>query len=110
VPAAIAFLAGARQGKFWELHDLLFEHQEDLSDNTLDECAKKVGLDMKKFAADEKDPAIIDRLRAEKTEGMKCGIKKSPGILVNGKPYYGVKTEVELRDRIEEELYLLSLK
>lgn len=110
VPAAVAFLAGARQGKFWELHDLLFEHQEDLSDKAFDECAKKLGLDMKRFAADRKDPAIIDRLRDEKTEGMKCGIKKSPGILVNGKPYYGVKTEVELRDRIEEELYLLSLK
>ncbi len=109
VPAALAFLAAARQGKFWEMHDLLFEYQEDLSEEAFALCAAKLGLDPAQFDSDQANQELIDRLRAEKTEGLKCGIKKSPGVLVNGKTYYGVKTAVELRDRIEEEIYLLSL-
>ena len=109
VPAALAFLAAGRQGKFWEMHDILFRHQEDLSEEAFESCAAQLGLDKGQFTADRENKELIDRLRAEKTEGMKCGIKKSPGILVNGKPYYGVKTAVELLDRIEEELYLVGL-
>jgi len=110
VPAAIAFLAGAKQDKFWEMQDILFVHQEDLSDEAFESCAAELGLDMAQFTADLSDEALIDRLRAEKREGLACGVKKSPGILINGKPYYGVKTAVELRDRIDEELYLLTLQ
>ncbi len=110
VPAALAYLAALRQDAGWKMHDLLFDHQEDLSDEVLEKCAESAGLDLAKYRADIADKALIDRLRAEKTEGMKCGIKKSPGILINGKTYFGVKTAVELRDRIEEELYLLGKK
>ena len=49
------------------------------------------------------------RLRAEKMEGLRFGVKKTPGILVNGKFYRGVRTWEELRDRLEEELDLIGL-
>ena len=110
VPAALAYLAAVEQGKGWEMHDLLFQHNDDLSDAVFEECAAEIGLDLERFRADMADKALIDRLRAEKTEGMKAGIKKSPGVMINGKRYFGVKTPVELQDRIEEEIYLLGLE
>ncbi len=108
VPAALAFLAATKQGKEWEMHDLLFENQDDLTHESFVARAKKLGLDVAKFEADMKDAALVSRLRAEKIEGMGCGVKKSPGVLINGKPYLGLKTETELRDRIQEELRLIA--
>jgi protein-disulfide isomerase len=109
VPAALALLAADRQGKFWEMHDLLYEKEKDeLCDETYESCAESIGLDLDKFRADMKDPDLIKRLRAEKTEGIKCGVEKTPGLLFNGKPYGGVKTPLELLDRIEEEMDLLD--
>ena len=110
VPSALAFLAAERQGKEWAMHDLLFANRDDLSHKALVARAKELGLDVVQFEEDMKSKVLIDRLRAEKIEGMGCGVKKSPGVLINGKPYLGLKTEVELRDRIEEELDLLSSK
>jgi len=109
VPSALALLAADRQGKFWEMHDLLYADGDDLSDAYLEQCAASLGLDAAKFQADRKDKSLIDRLRAEKVEGQKLGVKKTPGILVNGKFYRGVRTWEELFDRIEEEFDLLDL-
>lgn len=108
VPSALAFLAAANQGNEWEMHDLLFESQDDLSHESLVGCAETLGLDVAKFEADMKDAALVRRLRSEKIEGMGCGVKKSPGVFINGKPYLGLKTEAELRDRIQEELRLIK--
>ncbi|NNE07846.1 MAG: thioredoxin domain-containing protein, partial [Gemmatimonadetes bacterium] len=89
VPAALAFLAASKQGREWEMHDLMFENKDDLTHESFVAHAKKLGLDVAKFEADMKDKALVSRLRAEKIEGMGCGIKKSPGVLINGKPYLG---------------------
>ncbi len=50
--AALAAMAAHRQGKFWEMHDALFAHREDLSRNALPGIAGAAGLDMKRFNAD----------------------------------------------------------
>ncbi|MBM3321065.1 MAG: thioredoxin domain-containing protein [Candidatus Eisenbacteria bacterium] len=110
VPAARALLAAEKQGKFWEMHDFLFANDKDLSDAAIEAGAKKVGLDLARFRADQEDPSVVERLRAEKMEGIRFGVKKTPGILVNGKPYRGVRTWEELFDRIEEERDLLDVK
>jgi protein-disulfide isomerase len=108
VPAATALLAAEKQGKPWEMHDRLFAGGDDLSEAFFETCAKEIGLDLARFQADRKEKAVLDRLRAEKMEGIQFGVEKTPGILVNGKFYRGVRTWEELRDRIDEELDLLG--
>jgi protein-disulfide isomerase len=49
--ASKATIAADKQGKFWEMHDLLFEKQSELQTANLDDYAKKIGLDMKRFKA-----------------------------------------------------------
>ncbi|MFH1679896.1 MAG: DsbA family protein [Candidatus Eisenbacteria bacterium] len=110
LPAALALLAAGKQGKFWEMHDLLFSNDDDLGDAYLESCAAKLGLDVARFRADQKEKSLIDRLRTEKMEGIQFGVTKTPGILVNGKLYRGVRTWEELYDRIEEERDLLGKK
>lgn len=110
IPAAIAYLAAERQGLGWEMYDALFAHAGELSDSALASCAAKVGADLDQYRADLQLGELRDRIKQEKTEGVRCGFTKVPGILVNGKPYLGIKTKPELRDRIEEELEIVSQK
>ena len=108
VPAALALLAAGRQGKFWEMNDLLFAKEENLCDDTYTTCAATLGLDVERFKGDMKNPELLARLREEKMEAIRYGVESTPGILVNGKFYRGVKTSDELIDRIEEEKDLLA--
>lgn len=108
IPAALAYLAADRQGLGWEMINMLFEHGADLSDEALDACAATVGLDLERYRADLQSEELLARVRAEKREGVSFGISTTPGILVNGKLYRGIKTRVELLDRIEEELWILA--
>lgn len=108
IPAALAHLAAERQGKGWEMHDLLFAHAPDLSDAVLDSCATELGLDMARYHADIGSKELLERVREEKMQGISFGIHKTPGILVNGKLYHGIGTKVELRDRIDEEAGIVA--
>jgi protein-disulfide isomerase len=108
VPAALAYLAAERQGLGWEMNDMLFERGGDLSDTALEACAATVGLDLEMYRSDIQSPELLQQIRAEKTQGVSCGIQSTPGILVNGKRYRGIKTQTELLDRIEEELWILA--
>ncbi len=108
VPAALAVLAAERQGKFWEMHDLLYEEDQNLGETYFESCASKLGLDLARFRSDQKEKGLLDRLRAEKMEGIQFGVEKTPGILVNGKFYRGVRTWEELLDRLEEEGDLIA--
>ena len=108
VPAALMLLAADRQGRFWEMVDHLYAHDDDLGDEAYSECAAALGLDEAKLAADRKDKELIGRLRAEKTEALHFGVRNTPGIFINGKRYLGVKTAEELYDRIDEELEMVA--
>lgn len=108
VPLATALVAADNQGKYWEMLDLLYSKAPHQTEDMVKDMAKSLGLDMAKFAADRKAKATMDRIRAEKMEGIKMGMKGTPGIFINGKYYAGLKTHDELRDRIEEELDIIN--
>ncbi|HEU4366488.1 MAG TPA: thioredoxin domain-containing protein [Candidatus Krumholzibacteria bacterium] len=108
IPSALAYLAAERQGLGWEMNEALFRHEGTLSDEALEACAAAAGLDLEQYRADLQSGESMERIRAEKAEGVSFGIRSAPGILVNGKPYSGIKTKVELLDRIEEEFYILT--
>jgi len=84
-PAAIAALAANKQGKFWELHDQLYENYNRLSDQKIREIAQQVGLDMEKFDQDMKDPELKAIVERDFQEGAKAGVRGIPTIFVNGR-------------------------
>jgi protein-disulfide isomerase len=89
-PSAIAAEAAGKQGKFWEMHDLIFQHQTDW-ENAADPSsiytgyAKTLGLSLDKFATDSADPALRTKIEASLKEGEKAGIDATPTFFVNGK-------------------------
>ena len=84
-PAAIASVAAHEQGKFWAMHDLIFENQGALEDADLRRYAQRAGLDMAKFDASysaRKGEALVD---ADRSEGEKLDIGGTPAVYVNGR-------------------------
>jgi protein-disulfide isomerase len=85
--AAIATEAAAVQGKFWEMHDAVFEHQRDLSDAALIKCAQKTGLDISKFKSDFDKQEIQDKVQSDLESGVRSGVNGTPSFFINGKKY-----------------------
>jgi protein-disulfide isomerase len=84
-PAAIAALAANKQGKFWELHDQLYENYNRLSEQKIREIAQQVGLDMEKFDKDMNDPKLKAMVERDFQEGARAGVRGIPTIFVNGR-------------------------
>lgn len=87
MPAARAAVAAGNQGKFWEMHDMLFEHQRALEDEDLDRYAQQIGLDMERFHADLRSPETQRRIEADREVGRNVGVQGTPTIFVNGRRF-----------------------
>ncbi len=90
-PAACAAEAAGLQGAFWPMHDALFADQGRLEDPHLWERAERLGLDLARFEADRRDPAVADRIRADFRGGVRAGVPTTPtlfhaGVLHAGRP------------------------
>lgn len=85
MPAALAALAAHRQGKFWEMHDKIFENLQGLSEEKLSEFAKGLGLDMDKFAKDSADPQLRQKVQQDTQSGLQAEVRGTPTIYVNGR-------------------------
>ena len=83
--AAIATVAAMEQGKFWEMHDIVFENQMALEDTDIRKYAQKIGLDMGKFDAAYKVKKGQDLVEADRVEGEKLEISGTPAVFVNGR-------------------------
>jgi protein-disulfide isomerase len=85
LPAAeVAEIAGA-QGKFWPVHDLLFEHQLQLKPNDLRRYAEMAQLDMARYAAELDDHIYLQRIREHEQSGRRSGVRATPSFFVNGR-------------------------
>jgi len=93
-------------GKFWLFHDVMYRNFEKHSDSDMAGYAKSLGLDWARMKEIAGAKETKKRVAKSKREGLKLGVKSTPTLYVNGKLYHGEKTEVELVDRIEEELML----
>ena len=87
--AAEAAEAAGAQGKFWEMHDYLFEHQRALMDRKLTEYAAAVGLDVERFDRDMADQVHTDRVRADFMSGVRSGVNGTPTFFINGYRHNG---------------------
>jgi protein-disulfide isomerase len=88
-PAACAAEAAARQGAFWEMHDALFADQGRLEDPHLWARAERLGLDLPRFEADRRDPAVAARITAEFRAGVRAGVPTTPTLFHDGERYAG---------------------
>ena len=87
--ASAASLAAHKQQRFWQMHDLLYENQQALSNAKIKGLAQKIGLDSGKFVKDLEDPTIVGQVERDRAEGEKAGLTGTPTIFVNGKRYMG---------------------
>lgn len=81
--AEAAECAGA-QGKFWEMHDLLFANQTHLRHKHLDGYAASLGLDMARYTAEMDDHVYLQRIREHIDGGKQSHVRSTPGFFVNG--------------------------
>ncbi|MBD2068187.1 DsbA family protein [Leptolyngbya sp. FACHB-671] len=85
--AAEAAEAAAVQGQFWQMHEVLFIHQQALEDGYLVEYANYLGLDGSRFLQDLSRKVHIARINADSEGGHQSGVKAAPALFVNGIRY-----------------------
>jgi protein-disulfide isomerase len=88
-PAACAAEAAGLQGRFWEMHDLLFADQGRLEDPHLWARAENLGLDVDRFDADRRSPGVEARVRRDFESGVRGGIVTTPTLIVGDARYAG---------------------
>lgn len=82
--AALAAEAAAKQGKFWEMYDLLFANQDKFSDTLFPDLAKQLGLDATKFADDMKATDTVNTVNTDQQAGVTFGVNATPSFFLNG--------------------------
>jgi protein-disulfide isomerase len=103
LPAEAALAADA-QGKFWELHDLMLAHQDDLSRPALLALAERVGLDVAAFTAALDRHSFAAQVAADKATAAELGIDAVPAFLINGKRMVGNRGVKAMRDLVDQAL------
>lgn len=81
--AAEAAEAAGEQGRFWEMHDLLFENQAALGDRDLVEYAGAIGLDMQRFVREMTEHVHAPRIREDFLSGVRSGVNGTPTFFIN---------------------------
>lgn len=102
--AAQAAMAAQSQGKFWEMHDLLFANFRKLTRENMLAWAAQIGLDVDKFKADldsGKYKAAVDK---DEAEGETAGVYGTPAFFINGKLYNGPLELASLKPILDAEL------
>jgi protein-disulfide isomerase len=96
--------AAHRQGKFWEMHDKIFEKQREMSPELYLEYASEIGLDVEKFKKDLVSAEVKSRIDADVQEAAKLGTSGTPGFYINGKNLSGAKPFSAFKEVIDKEL------
>ena len=89
---AEASLAAQAQGKFWEMHDLLYAGFPDVSRNRVMGYARQLNLDLKRFTAEVDSHKYKARVQKEEQAGEASGVSGTPSFFFNGRKYNGVFT------------------
>jgi NhaA family Na+:H+ antiporter len=87
--AAEAAEAAAAQGKFWDMHNLLFERQQALDREYLIQYAAELGLDTERFARELDEHVYADRVQKDFRSGVRSGANGTPTFFLNGVRYDG---------------------
>jgi len=104
MPAAMASEAAGRQGKFWKMHDLLFDNQKALEEQDLLRYAKKLRLNRKRFKRDLRDQALEQKIKDQQAQSQKLGARGTPAFFINGRFLSGAQPFDSFAKLIDEEL------
>ncbi|HVP69612.1 MAG TPA: thioredoxin domain-containing protein [Anaeromyxobacteraceae bacterium] len=104
MPAASAAEAAREQGKFWQMHDLLFENQQSLGPAQYEQWAAKLGLDSKKFQAAESSDKTKARIQEDMQLGSKVGANGTPTLFVNCRQIVGAQPYESFKKMVDEEI------
>ncbi len=102
--AAKAATCADRQGKFWELHDQMYQNQVDLSTERIKILAKGVGINGDELLRCMGEQEITERVQSDVAQGKKIGVQSTPMFFINGKILMGASSFEEFAEIIEEEL------
>src|SRR5215204_3986383 len=109
--ASRAAEAAGQQGKFWEMHDMIYDNQKEWGDSMeprvqFDSYASRLGLDVQRFKADMERQDLADRIKADYARGLSLNVKGTPTIFLNGRELVPGKlvTEEDLRREIDAAL------
>lgn len=98
--AAQAAEAAALQGKFWEMHDLIFENQIDLQPEVLPAWAHQIGLDVDQFAKAVMQGTVTKRIEEDYASGVDSAVNGTPSFFINGMRFEGDDDDASLRAAI----------
>jgi protein-disulfide isomerase len=99
--AAEAAEAAGAQGRFWEMHDLLFEHQDGLGGGFLVQYATDLGLDRDRFQRELASHAHADRVREHFMSGVRSGVNGTPTFFLNDVRYDGPHEQGAMLEAVE---------
>lgn len=102
--AAEASLCAHDQGKFWELHDLMFSEQEKLAVTDLKEKARRIGLNGKKFDECLDSGRKVEPVQNDLAQAFRVGVKGTPTIYINGRELTGGRSFEDVSAAINKEL------
>lgn len=108
--SASAVEAAGKQGKYWEMHDIVFENQRDWGEkqNATPEIfegyAKQLGLNFTKFQQDVTSQEVKNRIERDKNTGTKLGIQGTPTFFLNGKKIENPRGYEEFKKMLDDAL------
>jgi protein-disulfide isomerase len=108
--AALAVEASARQGKYYEMHDKMFETQDTWGNKGMADptiflpFAKEIGLDMNKYSEDVKSESAKSRVERDVKEGNTLGNTGTPSFYLQGKKMENIKSYEDLKSRVQTEI------
>jgi protein-disulfide isomerase len=103
--AAEAAEAAATQGRFWQMHDLLYENQQRLGDEDLRAYAEQLGLELESFVQELAEHSHANRVREDFMSGVRSGVNGTPTFYINGSRHddsYDVETLLAALERPAE--------
>ncbi len=92
--------AAAAQGKFWDTHDMIYEHQNALEVANLIEYATRLRLDVKRITLELETHAHLPRVKEDVTSGAQSGVDAAPGFFINGEKFEGDWSGTEFIDTL----------
>lgn len=108
--AAEAALAANQQGKFWEMHDMMFANRTNLARPALLAMAGRIGMDMKRFTSDLDSAATRKAVERDIADGDKAGVEGTPTVFIDGQRYNGSLALEPFKKVLDAELKKIIMK
>jgi protein-disulfide isomerase len=112
VMAASAAEAAGRQGKFWEMHNLIMENQQTWSRGMATSAflayARDIGIDDVQFQKDVRDEAILAKIERDFNSGIRLNVNSVPSFYFNGQPTQAPRTPEAFRQLVVDRLAQLA--